>query len=160
MIYNNIDANKIATGTTKKFNEVEDLKFITPLYYNGEEFNFALKNKFIKIDKIEENLYGKEYITIRSKEYASAVELIVNKLGIYNPIQTDGSFRANIVNKTKFSKKVENGKSFKACISLKFPTIYKDESKTTLQIHLKDVVVTEIFDDELEVDFDKLEEAM
>ena len=160
MIYNSINTNNITTGNPKKFNAEDDLKLITPLYYNGADFNFSLKNKYITVEKIEENIYGKDYITIKSKEYSDIIESIVEKLNLYNPIQPDGTFRATIVSKTKFNKEISKDKSFKACISLSFPTIFKDESKTTLQIHLKDVVVTEIINDDLEVDFDDLKEAM
>lgn len=159
MIYDEINTKKITLGKEKQFND--ENKYITPVYYDGLTFDYALKNKYINIDKIETNTFNKQFITIKSKEYSDAITKIVDTLGAFNPLMTDGSFRATINSKTKISEDVEDN-SFNACISLSFPSIFKDKNtdKTTLQIHVRDIIVTKIFKDELEVDFDKLEKAM
>nr|CAA38624.1 unnamed protein product [Lachancea kluyveri]prf//1712308E ORF 5 [Lachancea kluyveri] len=159
MIYNNIDTDLISLGKAKKFTEEEE-KWITPIYYEGESLDFTLKNKYVKINKIEENSYGKKFVTIKSKEYSKIIESISEKLGTVSPISSDGSFRAFINNKTKINEKNLDDVSFNACVSLVFPTIYKDTEKKTLQIYIKDLVVVEIIKDELEIELDKLSLAM
>lgn len=159
MIYNNIDTDLISLGKAKKFTEEEE-KWITPIYYEGESLDFTLKNKYVKINKIEENSYGKKFVTIKSKEYSKIIESISDKLGTVSPISSDGSFRAFINNKTKINEKNLDDVSFNACVSLVFPTIYKDTEKKTLQIYIKDLVVVEIIKDELEIELDKLSLAM
>lgn len=161
MIYNKIDTELISVGTPKKFNETED-KWITPVYYNGSDLELTLKNKYVKIEKVEENIYGKDFITIKSKEYSDLIESITKKLDVYNPIQSDGSFRATINSKTKISEPLEKikDKTFNCCISLSMPTTYSDENKKTLQIHLKDLIIIKILNEDLEIDYNNLEEAM
>lgn len=162
MIYDKLDTNLLKLGTPKKFNDESENRFITPLYYDGNELDFSLKNKYVKIDGIEENIYGKDYITIKSKQYADVIESIVKKLDLYNPMQTDGSFRAVINSKTNTSENIDKlkNKLFNACISLSFPTTFSDENKKTLQIHVKDLVVIKILNGDLEIDYDNLSEAM
>lgn len=159
MIYNNIDTDLISLGKAKKFTEEEE-KWITPIYYEGESLDFTLKNKYVKINKIEQNSYGKKFVTIKSKEYSKIIDSISEKLGTVSPISSDGSFRAFINNKTKINEKNLDDVSFNACVSLVFPTIYKDTEKKTLQIYIKDLVVVEIIKDELEIELDKLSLAM
>lgn len=161
MIYNKVETDLIKLGNAKKFNPSEE-KWITPVYYNGEPLEFTLKNKYVKIEGIEENIYNKDYITIKSKEFSDIIETIVKKLGTTNPLTTDGSFRAVINSKTKSSEEISKLRqaNFNACISLSIPTIYSDENKKTVQIYTKDIVVTKILDDNLEIDFDKLQLAM
>lgn len=159
MIYNEIKPEFISLGKSKKFDDEE--KWITPVYYNGESFDFTLKNKYVKIDKIEENAYEKQFVTIKSKEYSAIIEKIVDELKTSSPILPDGSFRAFINNKTRISKdKNIKNNAFTACISLTFPTIYKDTEKKTLQVYIKDLVVIEVLEDTLEIDFDNLKLAM
>nr|CAJ57279.1 putative ssDNA binding protein [Millerozyma acaciae] len=161
MIYNSIDTKLITLGEPKKFNDTED-KWITPLFYNGGSFNFSLKNKYIEINKIEENFYGKDFITIKSKEYNEIIEKIIKHLNVVNPIQADGTFRATLNSKTKINHELEKikDKNFEGCISLSFPTTYSDETKKTLQIYVKDIFITKVLDEDLEVELDKLEKAM
>nr|CAC08225.1 putative ssDNA binding protein [Schwanniomyces etchellsii] len=160
MIYNTINTDLLKLGNPKKFDNEE--KYITPLYYNGSELDFSLKNKFVRIEKIEENSYGKEFVTIKSKEYSDVIETIAKKLDVQSPIQSDGSFRATISSKTKSSKPLNDlrDKKFTACISLAFSTVYSDETRKTLPIQLKDLIIIKIINEDLEIDMDKLEEAM
>lgn len=161
MIYNSIDTKLISLGEPKKFNENED-KWITPIFYDGGSFNFSLKNKYLEINKIEENFYGKDFITIKSKEYNEIIEKIVDYLDVLNPIQSDGSFRATLNSSTKINHELGKirDKTFEGCISLSFPTTYSDESKKTLQIYVKDIYITKVLDNDFEVDLNKLEKAM
>ncbi|AOA65367.1 MULTISPECIES: hypothetical protein [Bacteria] len=157
MLYDKIDTDLISLGTPKKFKNEEN-KSITPVFYNGESLDFSLKNKYVQVEGIEENIYNKEYITIKSKQYGEFISDVCNKLGAFNPIQFDGSFRAVINDKSKIDKKLKNA-TFNACISLNIPTVYKDGDKTTVQVYVKDLVVIKIIED-LEIDFDKLELAI
>ncbi len=158
MIYDKIDTKLIKLGKTNKFSGEEE-KSITSLYYEDESFEFSFKNKYVKITKIETNAYGKKFVTIKSKLYADIVEKVAKELDAVSPILSDGSFRATINDATSFSKDVGEY-SFYACVSLYFPSIYKDTEKTTLQVYLKEVVVTKIIKNNLEVEFDKLSLAI
>lgn len=158
MIYDKIDVSKLSLGKPQEFNN--DGKYIVPIFYDGKELNFSLKNKYVTFTKIEKNIFEKKFVAIKSEEYEKIVTAIASKLDCAVPTLGDGSFRATINNKTKFDKEVNENDAFDACVALKFPTIFKDGSKNTLQINLSEVVVTQIFKSELEVDFDKLEKAM
>lgn len=162
MIYDKIDTKLLTLGKPKKFSESEDKKFITPLYYSGKQLDFSLKNKYVIIDGIEENNYGKEFITVKSKEYSDVIETIATQLDLQSPVQSDGTFRATINFKTKCNKSFDDLKntSFSACISLTFPSTYADESRKTLPIQLKELHVLEILDDKIDFDPVKLKEAM
>lgn len=143
----------IEMGEAQQIRDEE--KWITPLFYQGSSFEFTFRNKYVKISGIETNNYGKKFVTIKSKEYADKIKDVADNHDCINPLQPDGSFRAYINDKTTFSKDVGNC-SFNACISIIFPTIYSDSKKKTLQIYLKDVVVTEITTKGLEVDMNNL----
>ncbi|GEQ67835.1 hypothetical protein JCM33374_g1501 [Metschnikowia sp. JCM 33374] len=157
MFYDKIDRTKLSLGKPQDFND--EGKFLIPVYYDGVELNFALKNKYVVIVGIETNVFEKKFITVKSKEYAEVVNDIADQLNCASPIMADGSFRANLNSKTKFSEEVGHGSTFNACISLNFPTIFKDK-RTTLQINVRDIFITKIYKDELEVDISKLEKAM
>lgn len=159
LIYDKIDTKLIEVGTPKKFSTEE--KWITPIFYNGSDFDFTLRNKYVVIDCIEVNKYGKDYITIKSKQYADVIESICEKLGTINPIQSDGTFRATINANSKISENIDKIRTstFNSCVSLSFPTIYSDSSdKKTLQIQVKNLVVIKVIDT-LEIDYDELKEA-
>ena len=161
LVYDKIEPKLILIGKPKKFENSDEDKFITPLYYNGQSFDFTLKNKYVIINKIEENVYNREFITIKSEEYNKIIESIVKELGVVTPIQTDGSFKAYITSNTKINSDSDiRNNSFKACFSLSFPTVYSDKNKKTLQIYVKNLVVIKVIEDELEIDMDKLELAM
>lgn len=160
LVYDKIDPKNIELGQQKKFTNEED-KFITPIFYEGGDFDFSLKNKYVIINCIEENSYGKEYITIKSKEYSEIINSIANKLDCISPVQLNGTFRAHINSKSKISEDIEKirNSSFKACVSLNFPTIYGDKDKKTLQIYIKNMVVIKIVEG-LEINYDELREAL
>lgn len=162
MIYDKIDKDLIKLGDKKQFNTEDSDKFLTPIYYDNGPFVFSLKNKYFKIEGIEENIYGKDFITIKSKILSDVIKTIADKVGAIDPVQKDGSVRAVFNVKTKINKDINmiRNNVFDACLSLSFPTIFIDNDKITLQIHLQDLVVIKIIDDSLQIDHDKLEEAM
>lgn len=163
MIYDKIE-KAITLGKKSKF--VDEDKWITPVYYDGQSLDFTLRNKYITIESIKENVYNKDFIIIKSKEYAELISQIITAIPqtIISPFMPDGSFRATLTPKTSIKGKYAlddlKNNSFKACISITIPTIYSDEIKNTIQINLKDIVVIEVISDELEIDMSKLEIAL
>lgn len=154
MIYDKIDYKLITLGSPKQFND-EEGKTITPVFYSNGDLVFTLRNKYVHISKVETNIYGKEFVTVKSKEFSDIIREIAETVKTINPVQGDGTFKVNIVSKTKFNKPVDD-KSFDACIAISIPSIFSDGVNTTLQVHAKEFVVTEIYKDEMEVDMNNL----
>lgn len=159
MIYDKIDSSLISLGKPKSFND-EDGKTITPVFYSGADLVFTLKNKYVKIEKVETNTYGREFVTVKSQEFSSIISDIAKKVGANDPVQGDGTFKINIVSKTKFTKKVPEDLSFEACVSISIPSIFTDGVNTSLQVHARQFYVTNIYNDDLEVDMSKISLAI
>jgi hypothetical protein len=168
MIYNNIEKTLISVGEPKSVFGKQ--KYLTPVYYDGGNLEFAEKNKYVVVNGVETTKYDKEQIVIKSKTLAKMIEDIVEAINskinkkIVSPIQTDGSFRLTIGKDSKFADKkrarinasdIKND-TFHACIAIGVPTFFTDADKSTLQLVLSECVVVERKQSTFEIDFDKL----
>nr|WOL75526.1 single-strand binding protein [Saccharomycopsis selenospora] len=159
MIYDKVDTSKITIGKVNKFKDSE--KYLYPIFYNDSELVFTLKNKFFIVDKIRSNNFGKEYIEIKSLLVNEILESIIKKLDI-KLFNNNGLQRLTINSDTtiKYDKNLNDlrDKKFKALISFHIPTYYKDkeESKESLQVYVKELVIIEVIDLEIEYDLNKL----
>lgn len=160
MLYDKISVSKIELGKPKKLGSGT----ITPIFYDGSSFEFSLKNKYVRVNGITTNVYDKDTIVVKSKLYSDIVEEVSTHLKTQSPVFGDGTFRAAVNTNTTIKngelEKLRNAK-FEACISLNFVSLFEDDSKSkkTLQVYVKDLIVTKLLEEDLEVDFNKLELA-
>jgi hypothetical protein len=170
MIYDTIpDLELVTVGSQQQFGT--EKRWISPVYYNGEDLEYTIKNRYVNINGFEKNEYDKEYIVIKSKHFGDLVTTLAEKLGATLPLSSDGTFRAQINTKTTIKSLNESTtgnleetvrkRKFSALLVLATPSIYKDATsrtpKTTIQIHVRQLIVKEVYDEnELEIEVEKL----
>jgi hypothetical protein len=167
MIYDTIETKKITTGTPSYV--FGKIKTLTPIYYNNTTLEFTEKNRFVKVNGIELNQYGKKQINIKSRKINEIVMEIINSLEslndikIKNPISSDGNIRLNVTKETRIvdnkrrtvNQDTVGSSSFSACISIVVPTFFTDGNKCSIQLNVGECVIIEI-KESLEIDFDLL----
>lgn len=156
MLYDKLEKSKITLGKTKEFNGGK----ITPIYYDGGSLDFSLKNKYVKVKGIETNTFNKKFISIKSKEFSDLVDLVSEQVNVPSPVFGNGNLRINVKENSKI-KGNTNSEEFDACVAINIPTIFEtSEGKLTIQLNVKELVIIKNYNDELEIDLDKLKLAI